>query len=123
MTRFVLVSLGIFLFISLKTAHSDGANISAGQKIAAQHCTRCHVVGDLNPHGGISSTPSFQLMVNGLKDWRERFETFHVRRPHPAIVRIEGFEYPTDPPTTVPIFLTIEDIEPLVAFAETLKKK
>lgn len=103
-------------------AHADEELIASGKKIAAQHCTRCHVVGDLNPFGGISSTPSFQLMVNELEDWRERFETFHVRRPHPSVVRIKGFDYPEDPPTTVPIFLTIEDIDPLVAFAETLKK-
>ena len=61
-------------------------------------------------------------MVNELDDWRERFQTFHVRRPHPSVVRIKGFDYPQDPPTTVLIFLTIDDIDPLVAYAETLKK-
>ncbi|MEP1443640.1 MAG: hypothetical protein ABJK39_11590 [Hyphomicrobiales bacterium] len=103
-------------------AHANDAGIAAGKKTASQHCTRCHVVGDINPKGGISSTPSFQLMVNALSDWRERFQTFHVRRPHPSVVRIEGFDYPQDPPTTVLIFLTIDDIDPLVAYAETLKK-
>lgn len=122
MTRGPIIAGLTFASLAIGVAYADEAQITAGQKIAAQHCTRCHVVGDLNPHGGISSTPSFQLMVNELEDWRERFETFHVRRPHPSVVRIKGFEYSQDPPTTVPIFLTIEDIDPLVAFAETLKK-
>jgi len=114
--------LSIFALLGASIGHADDAEIAAGKKTASQHCTRCHVVGDINPKGGISSTPSFQLMVNELDDWRERFQTFHVRRPHPSVVRIEGFDYPQDPPTTVLIFLTINDIDPLVAYAETLKK-
>lgn len=101
---------------------ADNGLVKAGKNIAAAHCTRCHVVDDINPHGGISSTPSFRLLVDALDDWRERFETFHARRPHPAIIRFKGYEYEGDPPTTVPITLQLEDIEALLAYVETLRK-
>lgn len=99
------------------------ALLDKGKKIAAEHCTRCHVVGDINPNGGISSTPSFQLMVNELSDWKIRFETFHTRRPHPAIIRFKGYDYSGDTPTTVPIILELEDVNAILAFAKTLKKQ
>lgn len=103
-------------------AFADDALVQKGKEISVQHCARCHVVGDLNPHGGISSTPSFQLMVNELSDWEIRFETFHARHPHPAIIRFKGYEYVGDPPTTVPITLELEDVDAILAFAKTLKK-
>ena len=97
--------------------------VTKGKDIAAQHCTRCHVVGDINPLGGISSTPSFQLMLNELSDWKVRFETFHTRRPHPAIIRFKGYDYSADTPTTVPILLELKDVDAILAFAKTLKKQ
>lgn len=99
--------------------------VDKGRDIAAKHCTRCHVVADINPRGGISSTPSFQLMVKALRDWEERFETFYVRHPHPAIIRIEEFDYDEAafPPATVPILLKLDDIGALLAFAKTLEKQ
>lgn len=116
--------LGFILMcaVVISQAQADEALQAAGRDIAATHCTRCHVVGDINPTGGISSTPSFQLMVDVLEDWRLRFETFHARHPHPSVIRFEGYEYVGDPPTTVPIVLKLEDIDALLAFAETLKK-
>nr|NIS43784.1 hypothetical protein [Desulfuromonadales bacterium] len=38
-------------------ARKAGPDPKAGKDFSAKHCTRCHVVGDLNPHGGIGSTP------------------------------------------------------------------
>ena len=40
--------------------------------------------------GGIGSTPSFQLLANSFPDYKDRFETFNARRPHPVFVIIEG---------------------------------
>ena len=62
-----------------------------GEKLARLHCARCHVVADGNAFSGIGSTPSFRLLVNALDDWRERFETFHTRRPHPAVATSTSF--------------------------------
>ena len=73
--------------------------------------------------GGISSTPSFQMMVNALFDWEERFSTFLARPPHPAHVYLEGYVAPPDqPPTMVPVLLRIEDVDAIVAFARSLMK-
>jgi len=104
---------------------AGAADARRGQKIAEQHCSRCHVVGDYNPTGGISSTPSFQLLVKRRPDYRERFETFYARRPHPAFVIIEGIErlMPELPVNAEPITLPLAAVEDILAFVETLKPK
>jgi cytochrome c5 len=93
-----------------------------GEELARTHCSRCHVVADGNAFSGIGSTPSFRLLVNALADWRERFETFHTRRPHPAVVRFEGIApLSENPPTTRTVDLKLDDIPALVAYAASLK--
>ena len=93
------------------------------RKLSQTYCSRCHVVGGFNKFGGISSTPSFQLIVSALKDWRYRFETFHARLPHPSVIRVEGAEALTEaPPTIKQVHLKIEDLPAFVAYAETLAK-
>ncbi|VAV89416.1 hypothetical protein MNBD_ALPHA08-2525, partial [hydrothermal vent metagenome] len=69
---FITVFAGLFS----QPGMADDGSVDEGRKISQANCTRCHVVGDYNPNGGISSTPSFQLMVNALKDYQERFNTF-----------------------------------------------
>ncbi|MEL6288401.1 MAG: cytochrome c [Pseudomonadota bacterium] len=102
-------------------AQADDAK--RGQQLAEKHCARCHVVGDFNPTGGISSTPSFQLLVRRRPDWRDRYLTFYARRPHPAFVLMEGFDrlMPELPTNAAPVKLTLDDVDALVAFAATLK--
>jgi mono/diheme cytochrome c family protein len=104
---------------------AEKGNIGKGQKIAEKHCTRCHVVGSYNPGGGISSTPSFQLLVKRRPDYKERFATFYARRPHPAFLSIKGIGRirPDLPPNAMPIELTQEDVLDVSAFIETLKPK
>jgi mono/diheme cytochrome c family protein len=104
---------------------AEKGNIGKGQKIAEKHCTRCHVVGSFNPGGGISSTPSFQLLVKRRPDYKERFATFYARRPHPAFLSIKGIGRirPDLPPNAMPIELTQEDVLDVSAFIETLKPK
>ncbi len=95
-----------------------------GKAIAEQHCSRCHVVDPDRPFTGISSTPSFQLLVTALADWKERFETFYARRPHPSVIRMEGIAPPTEePPTTTTVELKLSDVDAIVAFAVSLKEK
>ena len=101
----------------------DAALEQLGKDISEQHCSRCHVVNENNPFGGISSTPSFGLMVNGLDDWQERFASFHTRLPHPSIVRFK--EEATDGATTttsVAVMLEYTHIRAISAYAKTLLK-
>lgn len=100
---------------------ASAEDVAKGRELARQHCTRCHVVGDLNTMG-IGSTPSFQYMVNKLKDYENRFLTFYSLRPHPAFTRIDGLPTLTDIPSPIaPVKLTLEDVEAIAAFAATLK--
>lgn len=103
----------------------DNGNAAAGKKIAAKHCTRCHVVADINPGGGISSTPSFQMLVRRRPDYRERFQTFFARRPHPAFLWLEsaGRIRPDLPPNAKPVTLTEQNVADMLAYVETLKAK
>jgi len=105
------------------SASAGAADARRGQDFSETHCTRCHVVGDYNPNGGISSTPSFQLLVKRRPDYRERFETFYARRPHAAFVTVKGIDrlMPDLPANAEPINLTLKIVEDIVAFAETLK--
>ncbi len=104
-------------------AQSDKALVERGYEIAREHCARCHVISDDNRMSGISSTASFPMMVNYLDDWELRFETFFARNPHPAHVRVDGSDPPSDWPTgTVPVEITADDVEALLAYARSLRK-
>ena len=105
-------------------AGSATGDAERGREVAESHCSRCHVVGDFNRMGGIGSTPSFQLLVNALKDFEERFTTFYARRPHGAFITVKGVPRLTDlPDNAAPIELTPEQVADVVAFARTLKKE
>ena len=100
-----------------------GGDAAAGRKISETHCARCHVIGDFNPMGGIGSTQSFQLLAK-RGDWRERFETFFERRPHPVFVRVPDVARWTELPSHVTEFeVTPANIDDIVAFVETLMPK
>lgn len=118
----IILFLVILLIILVRIARAD--EISEGKSVAENHCSRCHVIGDFNPNGGISSTPSFQLMVNALNDFEERFDTFYARPPHPAVIIVEGIEKLDELPfNAAPVRVSIKDIKNISAFAKTLKKK
>ena len=123
---FAAIAVATAAIILLGPMSSAGAQSLAekGGKLARLHCARCHVVVDGNAFSGIGSTPSFRLLVNALSDWRKRFETFHTRRPHPAVVRFEGVTpLSEDPPTTRTVDLKLDDIPALVAYAASLKEQ
>ena len=117
MLRFPVIA-ACLLITSPGGAASDAAK---GRAIAADHCKRCHVVGDLNKFGGIGSTPSFQLIA-GMEDGMERFQTFYARRPHPNFVRLPNLpRFSKAPPYAIPFTVTEASIENLMAFVKTLK--
>lgn len=124
--RPAIILAPILLVVGATGAFADEkGNKKNGQKISQKHCTRCHVVGDFNPGGGISSTPSFQLLVKRRPDYKERFRTFYARRPHPAFLSIKGIGRlrPDLPPNAMPVELTQQDVLDVAAFIETLKPK
>lgn len=125
MKQVIALAQIILAFGAVSAQAAEKGNIGKGQKIAEKHCTRCHVVGSFNPGGGISSTPSFQLLVKRRPDYKERFRTFYARRPHPAFLSIKGIGRirPDLPPNAMPIELMQEDVLDISAFIETLKPK
>lgn len=121
--RYLALACGIWIAaLSAATdAYAEGDR-EKGRNIAIKHCSRCHVVGDHNPYGGIGSTPSFQLLAK-REDYLERFQTFYERRPHPVYVRVPGVPKWTELPSHVEEFtVNVEDIENIIAFVETLRK-
>lgn len=112
------------ILVALTGAASAQSPEEKGRALAMEHCSRCHVVDDANPFGGIASTPSFKLLVTALDDWKDRFETFHTRRPHPSVIRFDGIAPPTDAlPTIKTVNLKLEDIDDIVAFVSWLKRQ
>ncbi len=95
----------------------------AGRKMSLKHCARYHVIGDFNPFGGIGSTPSFQLLAR-RDDWLERFQIFYERRSHPVFVCVPGVPRWTKlPPYAKEFRVTPENIQDIIAFAKTLRRK
>ncbi|MAN79710.1 MAG: hypothetical protein CMM77_16985 [Rhodospirillaceae bacterium] len=118
MSRRLAVPAALLLLASAPPAAA--ADPTNGRALAERHCTRCHVVGDVNPHGGIGSTPSLQW-IKKLPDWRERFQTFYVRRPHLAFIKVEGLAPLTKlAPYATPITIAPGDAEDIFAFVEAL---
>jgi len=114
------------LFVALwigpaERAIAQSGDTESGRRLAREHCARCHVVGDFNPYGGVGSTPSFQLLAK-RDDWRERFETFYARRPHPVFVRVPEVDRWTDLPSPMAEFrVTQENLRNIMAFVRTLR--
>lgn len=123
----LLTAAPFFLALaSVPSAHGqETGDVKIGRDISARLCTRCHVVGKINPGGGISSTPSFQMLVRRRPDYKDRFQTFFARRPHPAFISIKGVGRirPDLPPNAKPEELTEDEIAHIVAFAESLEPK
>ncbi len=120
--RVIAIAVSAWLCVLALTSGSQAAgDAKKGRDIAIAHCSRCHVVGDHNPFGGIGSTPSFQLLAR-RSDYLERFQTFFARRPHPVFVRVPDVPRWTEIPSHVAEFdVTPENIEDLIAFVETLR--
>jgi len=120
----VAVGICALVILVISSASAVAGDVKKGRTLSHQHCSRCHVIGDFNRNGGISSTPSFQLLVNALSDYEERFDTFYARPPHPAVIIIEGIKKRDDLPyNAAPVRLTLKAVEDIAAFAKTLKKK
>jgi hypothetical protein len=119
--RLAIRALLLAGFFAAAPALADG-DPQAGRRLAEEHCSRCHVIGDYNRYGGLNSTPSFDGLLR-MTDWRERFETFFVRRPHQVFVRMPGIESPSLAPSHVtPFDFDEKKLEDLLSYVEEMKK-
>ena len=65
------------------------------------------------------------MLVKRRPDYKERFNTFYARRPHPAFLSVKGIGRLLDylPPNAHPVEITLDDVANVAAFVETLKPK
>jgi len=99
----------------------DGDPIE-GQALALARCGRCHVVNETNRMNGMGQAPSFAVM-RGITDWRNRFATFYVLNPHPSFTQVAGITPPFPanlPPAIVPIEVTQDELEAILAYVATI---
>jgi mono/diheme cytochrome c family protein len=125
LTKFILLAVMLIAGYDAGGISTAIADQDLGRALVRQHCTRCHVVADINPYGGIGSTPSFEAMKT-LSDWRERFEIFYLLPPHPSVIRIDGIS--EERPENLPAFsheilLTIDEHEAILSYVDGLEKK
>ena len=111
----------VTLFSGVCCAEQLSPDVLKGKQLAERHCSRCHVVDPNKPFSGISSTPSFKLLVNELSDWEERFISFYARLPHQSIVLLDG-DLPDENIEALrpPVEIQLDDVDALVAYARTL---
>lgn len=110
----------ILIFCIPFTAFAD-SQIERGFELARQYCSRCHVIGDYNRMGGIGNSPSFAWMVKNA-DWRERFQTFYARRPHPVFVRVPGYaRWSNVEPYYPPFEILPSEIDLITEYASSLQ--
>lgn len=94
-----------------------------GHRVSREACARCHAVDDETRKTTIGSTPSF-FVLRSFGDWEDRFSAFYVLRPHGAFTQIEEVTepFPQDRPSPiVPIELTLEEVEAVVAYVAALQ--
>ena len=94
-----------------------------GGELALALCGRCHVIDDRNRLNGIGSTPSFGALRT-FADWDKRFESFFTLNPHPSFTQIEGVTppFPEERPAhIVPLELTMDQLEAILAFVTVLE--
>ena len=94
-----------------------------GEEVSLAMCGRCHVINKKNRMNGMGSTPSFAVL-RGLPNWDTRFATFHLLNPHPSFTQIadvtEPFD-PTLPPPIVPLEMTLDDLEAIMAYVSKIE--
>ena len=106
-----------------KAKAAPAGDLARGEKLSFRHCGRCHVIGPRNRMGGLGSTPSFAVLKT-LSDWELRFRGFYQLNPHPSFTQIPDVTDPFDesrPPPIVPLELTLEDLEAILAFVATIE--
>lgn len=94
-----------------------------GHQVSREKCGRCHAVDEAGRKNDIGSTPSF-FVLRGFPDWDSRFAAFYALAPHGAFTQVEDVTepFPHDRPSPiVPIRLTLDDIEAVMAYVAALQ--
>ena len=113
--------MALAMTLALPASVRAEGDATKGRQITIDHCSRCHVIPDHNPYGGIGSTPSLRLLAR-RDDYLERFQTFYARRPHPVFVRVPDVPPPSDDPAFIATFeITPQQIEDLIAYVEAIR--
>ncbi|NNU80377.1 hypothetical protein HMH01_07970 [Halovulum dunhuangense] len=89
-----------------------------GAELSQLHCGRCHVVDPAKRYGSLGSTPSFGAL-KAMADWDYRFQAFYALNPHPSFTLIDGVTPDFDetrPPPIVPVRLTLDELDHILAF-------
>ena len=125
-TDFRIDGAPVFTDASLAEDVEEGfafeGDAALGLELSVTHCGRCHVSVSNQPMLGIGSTPSFSVLRT-LEDWDIRFQTFFVLNPHPAFTQIADVTdpFPEDRPSPiVPIELTLDEFEAILAYVSAL---
>lgn len=116
-----LFSANVTVEVKVEEVQLSG-DLVMGESESLSKCGRCHVVNEKNRMNAIGSTPSFALMRN-FPDWQDRFETFFVRKPHPAFTQVEDVTEPFAkhlPSPIAPIEVTLEQIEAITAYVGSI---
>jgi hypothetical protein len=106
----------------VEQAASFGGDAIAGAQLSKQHCSRCHAVSEATRMTTIGSTPSF-FILRSFSDWDGRFLSFYALNPHPAFTQVADVTEPFDPSRPspiVPMELTLDDLEAIVAYVDGL---
>lgn len=107
----------------LKTGPNAEVDTSAGARISKGLCGRCHVVTLEETMNSIGSTPSFYVL-RSLADWDQRFQAFFALNPHPSFTQITDVTPPFSenrPPPIVPLNMTLDDLDAIIAYVESLE--
>ncbi len=116
------LSMALLIAVQSSPAKAQTPLVERGLALSKLHCARCHIVSESDRFTGTSSTPSFKIMIEFLKDWEERFGSFMARNPHPAHIRLDGDDpRPEHLPATIrEVILSLDDIEAILAYVDQM---
>jgi len=100
-----------------------GGDAALGLEVSKTQCGRCHAVDDASRMNTIGSTPSF-FVLKTFDDWEFRFGAFYTLKPHAAFTQIARVTdpFPADRPSPiVPVELTLEELEAVLAYVAALE--
>lgn len=104
--------------VSVRTVTKIEGDAALGREVAEAHCARCHRIAPEMTGMTLGSTPSFSALKT-LQDWSERFTAFYALNPHPSFLLVKGISPPFDPsrpPPIVPVEVTVDEVEALLAY-------